>query len=69
MRCTALQYYDVNADFLDESLDRFAQFFVAPLFTAAATNRELNAIDSEHTKNINSDGFRVYQVRLLSIEL
>ena len=38
-------YFDVNADFLQEALDRFAQFFIAPLFTASATARELNAID------------------------
>ena len=25
---------------------RFAQFFVAPLFTAGATDREMNAVDS-----------------------
>ena len=25
-------------------------------------HRELNAIDSEHAKNINDDGFRLYQV-------
>lgn len=26
-------YFDVNADHLEEILDRFAQFFIAPLFT------------------------------------
>lgn len=56
-------YFDVNAEYLSEALDRFSQFFIAPLFTASATNRELNAIDSEHAKNINSDLFRLYQVR------
>jgi insulysin len=48
---------------MEESLDRFAQFFISPLFTQSATDRELNAIDSEHAKNINNDGFRLYQVR------
>ena len=57
-----IQYFDVNAASLSDTLDRFSQFFVAPLFTASATNRELNAIESEHAKNINSDSFRVYQV-------
>lgn len=56
-------YFDVNAEFLSASLERFAQFFAAPLFTEGATSRELNAIDSEHAKNINNDGFRVYQVK------
>jgi secreted Zn-dependent insulinase-like peptidase len=56
------QYFDVNADQLQPALDRFAQFFAAPLFSESATGRELNAIDSEHAKNINSDGFRLHQV-------
>jgi hypothetical protein len=62
-RC--LQYFDVNADQLQPALDRFAQFFAAPLFSESATGRELNAIDSEHAKNINSDGFRLHQVGLV----
>lgn len=52
----------MNADHLQGALDRFGQFFVAPLFTESATGRELNAIESEHAKNINNDGFRLYQV-------
>lgn len=28
------------------ALNRFAQFFVAPLFTASATQREMHAVDS-----------------------
>ena len=59
---TALQYFDVNAEHLSGALDRFGQFFAAPLFTEAATHRELNAVDSEHAKNINNDGFRLHQV-------
>jgi len=55
-------YFDINVDHLDEGLERFSDFFVAPLFTQSATERELNAIDSEHSKNINNDGFRLYQV-------
>ena len=33
-------------------MDRFSQFFVAPLFTESATDRERNAIESEHSKNL-----------------
>ena len=58
-------YFDVNSEYLDEALDRFSQFFISPLFTISATARELNAIDSEHSKNINNDGFRFYQVFLI----
>jgi insulysin len=55
-------YFDVNAGYFNESLDRFAQFFIEPTFSSSATSRELNAIDSEHAKNINNNGFRIFQV-------
>lgn len=47
---------------LKEGLDRFAQFFISPLFTESATERELNAVDSEHQRNMQSDGWRGRQV-------
>eukprot|EP01032_Pedospumella_encystans_P019896 gene19896-22612_t len=55
-------YFDVNAQHLEPALERFSQFFEAPLFTESATARELNAIESEHAKNINNDGFRLHQL-------
>jgi insulysin len=39
---------------LPGALDRFAQFFITPLFTESATNREMNAVDSENAKNQQS---------------
>ena len=45
-----------------EALDRFSQFFIAPLFTESATDRELNAVDSEHQNNLQHDGCRLYQL-------
>jgi insulysin len=39
-------YFDVTYGFLEGALDRFAQFFIAPLFTQDSTDREMNAIDS-----------------------
>ena len=47
-------------------LDMFAQFFVAPLFTESATERELKAVDAEDSKNRTNDGRRILQVVLLS---
>ena len=84
---------------MQEALDRFAQFFIAPLFTESATERELKvtdachtgrsdgdrgdsmsnsnghsnaygscsvtqAVDSEHSKNLQSDPWRQMQVRV-----
>ena len=34
-------HFEVQAAFFEEALDRFSQFFVAPLFTETATQREL----------------------------
>jgi insulysin len=41
---------------------RFAQFFLSPLFTASATEREVNAVNSENDKNLQSDSWRLYQL-------
>jgi len=46
----------------------FAQFFIAPLFTDSCTERELNAVDSENRKNLQSDMWRIFQLeRHLSV--
>ncbi|XP_078171077.1 insulin-degrading enzyme-like 1, peroxisomal [Carex rostrata] len=58
-----LFYFDVNVDSIEEALDRFAQFFVNPLMSADAVSREINAVDSEHKKNLLSDGHRMYQLQ------
>ena len=41
---------------------RFAQFFVEPLFTASATEREVNAVNSENDKNLQNDTWRFSQL-------
>eukprot|EP01127_Copromyxa_protea_P010614 TRINITY_DN2597_c0_g1_i1.p1 TRINITY_DN2597_c0_g1~~TRINITY_DN2597_c0_g1_i1.p1 ORF type:complete len:920 (-),score=181.97 TRINITY_DN2597_c0_g1_i1:22-2781(-) len=55
-------YFDVTSENLEGALDRFAQFFIAPLFTQDSTDREMNVIDSEHNKNIQRDNWRKFQV-------
>jgi insulysin len=40
----------------------FAQFFISPLFDASSTERELNAVDSENQKNLQSDAWRLDQL-------
>ncbi|KAJ2337100.1 metalloprotease [Coemansia sp. RSA 2681] len=44
------------------ALDRFAQFFIAPLFNADCVDRELKAVDSEYKMNVQNDGWRIYQL-------
>jgi len=56
-------YFEMsNSGKLEESLKRFGSFFDGPLFTSSSTERELNAIESENAKNLQSDGFRLYQI-------
>ncbi|KAJ8667813.1 hypothetical protein QAD02_009476 [Eretmocerus hayati] len=55
-------YFDVNPDKLQGALDRFSQFFIAPLFNEAMTDKEMNAVHSEHEKNIASDIWRLDQL-------
>lgn len=56
-------FFSLNQDALQPALERFSQFFVSPLFTAAATDRELNAIESENAKNLNQDSWRLDQLQ------
>lgn len=44
------------------ALDRFAQFFIAPLFLSSTLDRELKAVDSENKKNLQSDNWRLNQL-------
>lgn len=55
-------YFDVHPPALPGALDRFAQFFIAPLFTDSCTEREILAVDSENKKNLQSDMWRQYQL-------
>ncbi|KAI2637372.1 peptidase M16 inactive domain-containing protein [Xylaria nigripes] len=43
-------------------LDRFAQFFIEPLFLSSTLDRELRAVDSEHKKNLQNDQWRLHQL-------
>jgi len=54
--------FDVAAEHFEGALDIFAQFFVAPLFSEGASGRELNAVDSEDSKNRCNDSRRLLQV-------
>ncbi|KAK7928452.1 peptidase M16 inactive domain-containing protein [Apiospora marii] len=44
------------------ALDRFAQFFIEPLFLSSTLDRELQAVDSENKKNLQSDQWRLHQL-------
>ncbi|PVD29637.1 hypothetical protein C0Q70_08892 [Pomacea canaliculata] len=55
-------YFDVSPDGLPGALDRFAQFFLSPLFTSSATEREVNAVNQENDRNLQNDAWRLFQL-------
>ncbi|KAJ1670450.1 metalloprotease, partial [Spiromyces aspiralis] len=61
MNATCFYFSVANQGFY-EALDRFAQFFVMPLFNADYVQREVKAVDSEHKKNLENDPYRVFRL-------
>src|SRR5690554_3220852 len=56
-------FFDVEGEFLEPALDRFAQQFSHPLFTAELVDRERNAVHSEYSAKLKEDGRRLLSVR------
>lgn len=55
-------FFDCDPNAFENSLDRFSQFFSAPLFNAEALDKERQAVDSEYKMKLNDDSRRLYQV-------
>ncbi|PMH41825.1 peptidase M16 [Vibrio sp. 10N.286.49.B3] len=55
-------FFDISPNAFDAALDRFSQFFTAPLFNEEALDKERQAVDSEYKMKINDDSRRLYQV-------
>ena len=57
-------HFEIVNEFFDEALDRFGDFFSRgrPTFNESAVGREVNAVDSEHVKNLQNDPRRQYQL-------
>jgi len=55
-------YFEVNNENFFPALDRFAQFFTSPLFNESSVEREVQAVDSENKKNLQSDLWRTMQL-------
>lgn len=57
-------HLEIRHEAFEGAIDRLAQFFVAPLFDPRFTEREVNAVASEHQKNLENDFWRESQVRM-----
>jgi insulysin len=55
-------YFSVFNDGIEHLMDIFSRFFIDPLFNEDAVQREINAVNSEHQKNINDDHWRIFQI-------
>ncbi len=55
-------FFEIDKDQLAPALDRFSQFFVAPLFSAQYVERERNAVHSEYLAKLNDDARREWDV-------
>lgn len=56
-------FFNIAPDYLQPALDRFSQFFVAPLFSEAYVEREKNAVNSEYQLRLKDDGRRIAAVK------
>ena len=54
-------FFSVNTDGFEGTLDRFAQFFIAPLFDEKYVEREKNAVHAEYSTRINADNIRIIE--------
>ncbi len=55
-------FFDIKNDKFEEALDRFVQFFTAPLFNEQYVEREREVVQSEYQLKIKDDSRRVYDV-------
>ncbi|MGF1709979.1 insulinase family protein [Vibrio kagoshimensis] len=55
-------FFDVDLNAFESALDRFSQFFTAPLFNEEALDKERQAVESEYKMKLNDDSRRLYQV-------
>ncbi len=54
--------FQVEHESFSAALDRFAQFFISPLFNPSGIDREVQAVDQEYAKSIESDSRRIFSV-------
>ncbi|XP_045158333.2 nardilysin-like [Mercenaria mercenaria] len=55
-------YFEVERNAFHKSLDKFAQFFVAPLLLQDSVDREIEAVDSEFQERVASDSDRLNHI-------
>ena len=59
---TTNYFQDIGVDGMNEVINRVADMVLNPLMTTTATDREVMAIESEHSKNLDQDIWRFDQL-------
>jgi len=60
-------YFDIDSQRLFEALDRFGQFFIAPLFHPELVDKERQAVDAEYRLKLADDTRRQHQVHKATV--
>ncbi len=60
-------FFDIQPEYFRGAMDRFAQFFIAPLLDPAYVDREKNAVHSEYQLQTKNDGWRGYLTQKLAL--
>jgi len=60
-------FFDIQPQAFREGLDRFAQFFISPLFQKEYVEREKNAVNSEYKMQIKDDGWRGFVAQKVAV--
>jgi insulysin len=55
-------HFEVLNDGFEEILEIYSRFFIDPLMKKDSVDREINAVDSENTKNLENDLWRIQQL-------
>ena len=55
-------HFEVLNDGFEEILEIYSRFFIDPLMKSDSVDREINAVDSENTKNLENDLWRIQQL-------
>lgn len=55
-------YAEVGNEGFEQTFDIFAQFFIEPTFASKMVNKEINAVDSEHKKNMPDTSRRLWHL-------
>ena len=60
-------FFDIDPDHFKAGMDRFAQFFIAPLLDPAYVERERNAVHSEYQLQLKDDGWRAFAASKMAL--